>query len=541
MLQTPLSRNSLLSWKRSIEQETIRRSTKPDWEKWLLLTFSDFFRGRNGELIPLADFHREMWKWVWSIQPGRRQEPLIGVWSRHGGKSTNAELACVAVGAKRTRNYVLYVCGTQSQADDHVSNIAGMLESPILAQICPDLCKRAVGAYQYSKGWRRNRLRTASGLTIDALGLDTAARGAKIDEDRPDLIILDDIDDETDTIYMVEKKLKMISRKVLQAGANHLAVLAIQNLIHPESVFSRLVDGRADILKTATLSGPYPALKNLTYEEEDGRVKLTGGEPTWQGLDLARCQEIVDDTGLDSFLVEMQHERRLKEGGIVGDIWSDSVHIIEPFDIPEGWYVDRAYDHGTSKPYAVLYFAQSDGETPAYIDGNYRLYPRGSLFVIAEIYGWDGRPNSGCRMTSANIAAKIRETEKNVLPFGDRVRPGPADNQIENVTDGESIAAVMRRAGIRWTRSNKGPGSRVARADRVRTMLKAAATGDTDVPHLYFFSTCAHCIRTIPVLPRDPRDPDDADTEAEDHCWDALGYRCLSYGMGAHQREVLAV
>ena len=55
--------------------------------------------------------------------------------------------------------------------------------------------ERAVNKYGYSKGWNAQKLRTANGFNVLAFGLDTGARGVKLDNLRPDMIILDDIDE----------------------------------------------------------------------------------------------------------------------------------------------------------------------------------------------------------------------------------------------------------------------------------------------------------------------------------------------------------
>src|SRR5262249_33134883 len=79
-----------------------------------------------------------------------------------------------ALGAGRARRYGLYVSMTQQQADDHVQNVASMLESDAVAAAYPDLGNRMIGKFGNPRGWRRNRLRTERGFTIDAIGLDTA-------------------------------------------------------------------------------------------------------------------------------------------------------------------------------------------------------------------------------------------------------------------------------------------------------------------------------------------------------------------------------
>jgi hypothetical protein len=283
---------------------------------WLLTLFPQYLADAAGRPIPFAQHHAAFWDWVWAIRRGGRPRPFVAVWPRGGAKSTSAELACVAVGAMATRRYGLYVCESQDQADDHVQNVAALLESPLVEVFYPDLAARLVGKYGNSKGWRRNRLRTLAGFTVDALGLDSAARGVKLESDRPDFLIFDDLDGGLDSQQTTARKIKTMTRKLLPAGAADAAVLGVQNLVQPDGVFAQLADGRADFLADRILSGPHPALRDLAYEQRDGRCVLVAGAPTWAGQDLARCQEMVDDFGISAFLAECQHAVDAPPGGM---------------------------------------------------------------------------------------------------------------------------------------------------------------------------------------------------------------------------------
>lgn len=271
---------------------------------------------------PFAAHHDELWAWVWRLEAGVRPAVAkVCVWPRGGAKSTSAEMAVAAVGARRARRYVLYVCDTQDQADDHVTNIASLLESGTVARWYPALGQRRVGKYGNARGWRRNRLVTDDGLVVDAIGLDTAARGIKFEQDRPDLIVLDDIDAEGDTADATATKVERITKKLLPAGSTALGVLAIQNLVVPDGVFAQLVDGRADWLANRSLSGPVPAVEGLVTEQQaqpDGSTRhvIVAGVATWEGQDLATCQAQIDDWGISSFLSEAQHEVSAPAGGM---------------------------------------------------------------------------------------------------------------------------------------------------------------------------------------------------------------------------------
>lgn len=289
----------------------------PDgWREWLPVLFPRYVAA------PFAQRHIDFWEWIDAIQVSVRPSPFCGFWPRGGAKSSSAELAVSRVGARKTRNYVWYVSGTQEKADSHVDSIGGLLESNQLEKYYPDLASRAVGKYGNSKGWRRSRLRSQSGFTVDALGLDTSARGMKDEEQRPDMIVFDDVDELHDTFATTQKKIETITKSILPSGSNgDCAVLFIQNLIHPDSIASQLADGRAEFLADRIISGPYPAITGLTYEQrysiEHGRKMyfITGGVATWEGQSIAVCQSQMHLWGLSSFLQESQHDVD-RSGGI---------------------------------------------------------------------------------------------------------------------------------------------------------------------------------------------------------------------------------
>lgn len=299
-------------------KESVPAAPPAPWRHWLHVMFPRYVAA------PFSDRHAAFWEWVEAIQPDIRPRPFVAIWPRGGAKSTSAELACVRLGAREARRYVWYVSGTQDKADKHVDTVGALLESGQVSRYYPDLASRKLGKYGNSKGWRRSRLRTASGLTVDALGLDTGSRGAKVEDARPDFIVLDDIDELHDTPAAVKKKIDTMTKTVLPAGSNDCAILFIQNLIHPDSIASQLSDDRADFLADRLVSGPFPAVTGLAYETrfdaDLGRNVhiITAGEATWEGQDLQVCQQQMFDWGLTSFLQEAQHDVEQK-----GGIWDN--------------------------------------------------------------------------------------------------------------------------------------------------------------------------------------------------------------------------
>jgi predicted phage terminase large subunit-like protein len=285
-------------------------------------TFAAYFTDPQGRAIAMAPHHDALWQWVWALRPGQAARPFIALWPRGGGKSTTAELACVCMAVFGLRRYGLYVSESQEQADDHVGNVAHVLEQPSLG------IERSLSKYGYSRGWRGNRVRTADDFMLDAVGLDTAARGAKSGiEQRPDVLILDDLDSESDSPPVIAKKITTLTRKLLPAGAASLAVLGIQNLPNTDGIFAQLADGRADFLRERQVSGPYPALEDFAatpVPDPTGgasRWQITRGVPTWAGQDVAACEALLNIIGLPAFLAECQHAGRSLEQTLFQRQW----------------------------------------------------------------------------------------------------------------------------------------------------------------------------------------------------------------------------
>jgi hypothetical protein len=254
--------------------------------------------------IPTGARHMAVWDWVAALRPGQPAPSRVEIWARGGGKSDTAEKACAYLACALTRRFALYVCGNQDQADDHVQNIAALLERMGIP--------RAVNAYSASINWTAKQLQTAHGFGVLGVGLNARVRGARWEDNRPDLIILDDVDGEHDGPHMVQKKLATISKAILPAGSSDATVLFIQNRIHKDSVIAQIADRRSELLLGASITIE-PAAYDLEWERDviDGEpcYRVTGGRPTWeQGQDLAVIERQINQWTLPVFLSESQHE-----------------------------------------------------------------------------------------------------------------------------------------------------------------------------------------------------------------------------------------
>jgi len=273
--------------------------------QWVWLEKADVFWDKVVKIEDVGD--RE----TYDVQVERNQNLITNLLVTHN--STIAEQLCAYFACSLKRRLALYVCGTQDQADLHVQAIAALLEQMGVP--------RALNKYSASLNWTAQRLQTVNGFGVVGVGLNSRIRGARIQEQRPDLIILDDIDGTHDTPEATAKKLKTISRDILAAESTDATVLFVQNKIHKDSAIAQVADGRAEILLGATVTEE-PAAIDLEYEQywsdqkKQNLYRVSGGKPTWpEGQNLEVIERQINKWGLRTFLTESQHEDE-PDGGL---------------------------------------------------------------------------------------------------------------------------------------------------------------------------------------------------------------------------------
>lgn len=417
-----------------------------EWQDWLHTLYPSYVSAS------FADRHIALWDWVWALRKGVRPQPFVGIWPRGGAKSTSAELATVAVGANGWRKYAWYICRTQEMADKHVETIASLLEAPTIARFYPQMSMRRLGKYGNVRGWRRQRLWCGNGYVIDALGLDVGLRGARVEENRPDFMIGDDLDDKLDTALTTQKKIDVFTTSVLPAGSSDLAVLAIQNLIIPDGIFSQIADGRAEFLADRIVSGPYPAVDGLEYEKDPEalRFRVTGGVATWEGQSLAVVQQQINTWGLSAFLQESQHLVSLALGGMFKREWFEIVDVA-PREALRVRYWDKAGSIKKNSDYSAGVLMVRDSRGVFYVEdvirGKWTALDREDIIKqtaqaddarFGQVPVWvEQEPGSSglesAESTIRNLAGHVIEAEAVTGDKESRARPMAAQAQAKNV------------------------------------------------------------------------------------------------------------
>lgn len=188
-------------------------------------------------------------------------------------------------------------------------------------------------------------------------------------------------------------------------------------------------------------------------------------------------------------------------------------HVIATRALPAHWLRFRALDWGSARPFAVGWWAQSDGGEGI---------PRGALVNYREWYGSSGAPNVGLRLTAEEVADGIKRREA-----GDMLAYSVADSAIFASDGGPSIGERMHGRGVGFRPADNARVGRMGAMggwDAVRARLK----GEDGRPMLYVMDACRDLIRTLPALQHDEARPEDVNSEMEDHAPDACRYACMS-------------
>lgn len=289
-----------------------RESIPADWRERVRKAFAPYFPHEFSEP------HEALLSWADALDKKTTPRPFVAIWPRGRGKSTVSETIVADVAIREVRSYCLYVCGTQDQADKHVQTIARMLEREEVQRYAPGIGSPRV-SQNGNRTWNRKMVTTGTGFTVEAIGLDKAVRGQKIDWARPDLIIFDDIDEVHDSEATATKKEDTITTSIIPAGSSNCAMLFVQNLIHSNSIAARLAKqpdetGAANYLMGRIVSGPFKAVDNLVYKQEQQAdiyrwvIDKSISRSLWAGFDLEVCEDELNRVGPVAFERESQHE-----------------------------------------------------------------------------------------------------------------------------------------------------------------------------------------------------------------------------------------
>lgn len=206
----------------------------------------------------------------------------------------------------------------------------------------------------------------------------------------------------------------------------------------------------------------------------------------------------------DSYSGQFFTEWRDKPEHYLDRQWS---HVIEPFEIPDGWRIYRSFDWGYRHPFSCGWWA---------------VDYEGVAYRILELYGCTDTPNTGVKWTKDQVFREIHRIEcEHRWLRGKRIH-GVADPAIFASDGGESIAETATSCGVYFERADN---QRIPGWMQVHYRM---AFDENGYPMMYVFNNCKAFIRTVPALVYDTHKVEDLNTEGEDHVADEVRYFCMS-------------
>lgn len=489
-----------------------RAEIESDIWLWLLTLFPSTFTDRDGQLITPAQEHRDFWEWKERIQLGIPPEAWIGIWPRGRAKSTSAELAAINIGVTGLRPYIWYISETQKQSDLHVEAIGEKLEEPTFADFYPEHAEKKIGKFGTQRAWRQSRLTTAGGMTIESVGLDTAARGMKVGDERPGLLIFDDVDGRHDTPATTAKKAQTIAETLIPAGSRDRVIIFIQNMIHPRSIAASLAgkhenaDGIAgiseDFLNRRQLSY-VEAIEGLVYEKtEAGEYAIIAGEPTWSGQSLEWAENEINTIGPTSFLGEYNHDVEPPAGKVFSHLdWQD-IRTAEPIDE----ILDRAVNVEVWVDPAVSTTDQSDAFAiiVSAVD---------AAKILTHLYAWEDVTTPEDAMARAMVAAleyqatsvgietdQGGDTWRSVWKIArEALIAGKSKHSARAAATGAGWKRRLRRLGIKDAKAGSGHGPKTARISQLVTPYETGLIRHATVPTVRTLERALYRFPGVPI------------------------------------------
>lgn len=260
---------------------------------------------------------------------------------RGHAKSTNFtfkdSLHAVLYGYK---HYILILSDSSEQAEGFLEDIKTEIEEN--ANIIMDF-----GSLKGDKAWRTGVILTNTNIKVEAIGSGKKVRGRRHRNWRPDLIVLDDIEnDENVNTPEQRKKLKnWFDKAVSKAGDTYTDIMYIGTILHYDSLLSNVLKNpryktrkyRAVISEAYNTKlweeweGIYTNLFNENHED-DARAfyeaheeeMLLGAEVLWEDkLSYYDLMEIKVSEGVASFNSELQNDPVDPDNATFNPEWFD--------------------------------------------------------------------------------------------------------------------------------------------------------------------------------------------------------------------------
>ncbi len=281
-----------------------------------------------------CSFHKEICDYLMDIS-GKRNGRLAIAAPRGHAKSTVASFFYVMWSiCYNKERFIIILSATAQQAQALLSDITRALETN--TRLLEDFSDEFGDGNVKTKS-TQHEIITKNNIKVAAFGWDQNFRGIRHHQNRPTLIILDDVDSEKNTYNAKsrEKLFNTFTRTILKGGAvKGFNMVAIGTLLHPDSLLSKLVKQEE-----------FPDCKKMIY-----KAVITFSEhkdlwQTWGNILFARGDLYEEEYGLkaaDKFFEA--HKQEMLEGTKV--LWPEVEDYYKLMKIRE---IEGAYSFDCEK------------------------------------------------------------------------------------------------------------------------------------------------------------------------------------------------
>lgn len=239
-----------LPFRTPAERVAIRRSLAADPVAFAVIYLSHHLKDNHGN-VTFSEVHYEWSRiaegWRGELEPQRNRHAFIA--PRETGKTTWWFLILPLWGAANgILRFAVAFAHADAQAREHLQTFKGELtNNALLRADFPDLCDPA---RKQTNGTtladRQGMLHASSGFVFAARGVDSASLGLKVAEQRPDLLILDDVEPEEASYSpaLAEKRLGTITDGIFPLNVRARVVM-VGTVTMPDSIMHQLVKAAA--------------------------------------------------------------------------------------------------------------------------------------------------------------------------------------------------------------------------------------------------------------------------------------------------------
>jgi phage terminase large subunit-like protein len=335
---------------------------------------------------PTADFQREMFK----LLSDKKLDFIVITAFRGSGKSTicTTSFPIQSIISGKSHNIII-ASQTQLQARAHLADIKAELESN-------ELLANDLGPFkEQSDQWGAYALTFKDyDARIMCISTETAVRGIKYKEYRPDLIILDDIEDinSTRTKEARDKIHAWFTGEIIPLGNPDTKIIVLGNFLHEYSLVGRL---RMEI-ENGQRSGVF---KSYPLIDDNGVCLWPGMYPNAEAVEAQRRKINDEATWQREYCLKIiESDRKL--------LTLSQLHFYDqmpPKDLSHGYLytwigVDLAAGEGEKHDYTAMTTVQVhviDGHLTIYVSPNF-VYKHidfdGSMAAMQQLLNDAGEP-----------------------------------------------------------------------------------------------------------------------------------------------------